>query len=154
MTQNEPWQRAPDLGQRETGTGRLDEAVAAYRDALKERTRDRVPLDWAMTQMNLGNALRTLGERETGTAHLDEAVAAYRDALKERTRDRVPLDWAMTQAILRSPWPRSIAGPMAIFRRRLPRSMALWRFSASSGATAYIEKGEAIRRSITGENPA
>jgi hypothetical protein len=36
-------------------TARLEEAVAAYRDALKERTRERVPLDWAGTQNNLGN---------------------------------------------------------------------------------------------------
>jgi hypothetical protein len=62
-----------------------------------ERTRDRVPLDWAMTQNNLGIALETLGKRESGTARLEEAVSAYRDALLERTRDRVPLDWAMTQ---------------------------------------------------------
>jgi hypothetical protein len=45
---------------------------------LKERTRERVPLDWAMTQNNLGNALQTLGERGSGTARLEEAVAAYR----------------------------------------------------------------------------
>ncbi|MGC1504000.1 MAG: tetratricopeptide repeat protein [Sulfitobacter sp.] len=85
------------LGERETGTARLEEAVTAYRDALLEYTRERVPLQWAMTQNNLGNALATLGERETGTARLDEAVTAYRDALKERTRELVPLDWAMTQ---------------------------------------------------------
>ena len=42
-----------------------------------------MPLDWAMTQNNLGNALSTLGERESGTARLEEAVAAYRAALKE-----------------------------------------------------------------------
>jgi hypothetical protein len=65
--------------------------------ALEERTRERVPLQWAMTQMNLGTALETLGERESGTARLEEAVAAYRAALEERTRERVPLDWAMTQ---------------------------------------------------------
>ena len=41
----------------------LEEAVAAYREALTEYTRERVPLQWAMTQNNLGNALRTLGER-------------------------------------------------------------------------------------------
>ena len=75
----------------------LEEAVAAYREALKEYTRERVPLQWAATQNNLGNALQTLGERENGTARLDEAVAAYREALKEYTRERVPLDWAMTQ---------------------------------------------------------
>ena len=62
---------------------RLEEAVAAYREALKERTRERVPLEWAKTQNNLGNALSTLGERESGTARLQEAVAAYREALKE-----------------------------------------------------------------------
>ena len=75
----------------------LEEAVGAYREALKEWTRDRVPLDWAMTQNNLGNALGRLGERESGTKRLEEAVGAYREALKEWTRDRVPLDWAMTQ---------------------------------------------------------
>jgi hypothetical protein len=32
--------------------------------------RHRVPLDWAMTQNNLGTALKKLGERESGTAHL------------------------------------------------------------------------------------
>ena len=85
------------LGSRESGTVRLEEAVAAYRAALEETTRERVPLQWARTQTNLGNALRTLGERESGTARLEEAVAAYRAALEETTRERVPLDWARTQ---------------------------------------------------------
>ena len=89
--------RSASLGERESGTARLEEAVAAYRAALEERTRERVPLDWATTQNNLGNALRTLGERESGTARLEEAVAAYRAALEEWTRERVPLDWATTQ---------------------------------------------------------
>jgi len=60
----------------------LREAVAAYREALKEQTRDRVPLDWARTQNNLGIALMRLGQRESGTGRLEEAVAAYREALK------------------------------------------------------------------------
>jgi len=85
------------LGERESGTARLEEAIAAFRDALKERTRERVPLHWATTQNSLGNALAALGERESGTARLEEAVAAYRAALKEWTRERVPLDWAVTQ---------------------------------------------------------
>jgi hypothetical protein len=57
----------------------------------------RVPLGWATTQNNLGNALSTLGVRESGTARLEEAVVAYRGALMELTRARVPLDWATTQ---------------------------------------------------------
>ncbi len=56
-----------------------------------------MPLDWAMTQNNLGNVLSTLGERESGTARLEQAVAAYRAALEEWTRERVPLGWATTQ---------------------------------------------------------
>jgi tetratricopeptide (TPR) repeat protein len=86
-----------NLGERESGTARLEEAVAAYRAALEEHTRERAPLDWAMTQMNLGNALARLGGRESGTARLEEAVAAYRAALGEYSRERVPLDWAVTQ---------------------------------------------------------
>jgi hypothetical protein len=35
------------LGKRESGTARLKEAVAAFRAALQEMTRDRVPLQWA-----------------------------------------------------------------------------------------------------------
>jgi hypothetical protein len=85
------------LGERESGTARLEAAVGAYREALEERTRERAPLDWATTQSNLGDALRTLGERESGTARLEEAVGVDRAALEELTRERVPLDWAETQ---------------------------------------------------------
>ena len=55
------------LGERESGTARLEEAVAAYREALKERTRERVPLQWAVTQRNLKTALRLLDERQRRT---------------------------------------------------------------------------------------
>jgi len=53
-----------NLGGRENGTAKLEEAAAAYREALKEQTRERVPLQWAGAQNNLGNALWRLGERE------------------------------------------------------------------------------------------
>ena len=62
--------------------------------------RERVPLQWAMTQTNLGNALALLGMRLGESKWLKEAVAAYGAALEERTRDRVPLDWALTQSNL------------------------------------------------------
>ena len=83
--------------EREGGTARLEEAVAAFREALKERTRERVPLQWATTQNNLGLALATLGEHENGTVRLVEAVAAYHEALKERTWERTPYYWEQTQ---------------------------------------------------------
>ena len=84
--------RVTDLGERESGTARFEEAVAAYGEALEERTRERVPLDWAGTQNNLGNALYTLGEREAekdkakGCATLKTARAHYTAALVEFRR--------------------------------------------------------------------
>jgi tetratricopeptide (TPR) repeat protein len=103
----------------------LVDAIARYRALLDRRDRERVPLQWAMTQNSLGLALSRLGEREnstgrleeavaatqnnlgltllrlgereSGTARLEEAVAAYRAALEEGTRERVPLQWAVIQ---------------------------------------------------------
>jgi hypothetical protein len=90
------------LGERESGTALLEEAVVDYRAALEERTRARVPLDWALTQNNLGLALATLGERAEDVLKLKEAreaIAAafgvfvqagqehYRTYFEERLRD-------------------------------------------------------------------
>src|ERR1700730_3128117 len=83
--------------ERQSGTAKLEDLVAAYRDALKEFIRERAPLDWAMTQSDLGNALAILGEREGRTATLEESVAVYREALKEFTRERAPFQWATIQ---------------------------------------------------------
>jgi len=113
------------LGERERGAARLEEAVSAYRAALEERTRERVPLDWATTQNNLGLALLRLGERESSTARLEEAVTAYREALQERTRERVPLDWAMTQSNL---------------------GVALWRLGERESSTARLEEAVSAYR--------
>lgn len=75
----------------------LRQSIEVWRSALQYRPRDRLPLEWAMTQSDLGATLTTLGERESNTAPLREAVAAFRAALEERTRDRAPRDWAVTQ---------------------------------------------------------
>ena len=69
------------LGEREEGTVHLTEAVTAFRDGLKEMTRDRLPFNWAQTQIIFGNVLMVLGEREEGTVHLKEAMTAYDAAL-------------------------------------------------------------------------
>jgi exonuclease VII small subunit len=105
----------------------LQESIDAYRRVLEERTRDRVPLDWAMTQNNLGIALQTLVARESGSARLEEAVAAYRAALAEWTRDRVPLDWATTQNNLGTAL--QILGARESGRARLEEAVAAYRAS-------------------------
>jgi hypothetical protein len=73
------------LGKRESGTAKLEEAVVAYREALKEYTRERVPLDWAEGFGNEGVALILLAERrgdaamaETALSQIDTAFEALR----------------------------------------------------------------------------
>ena len=63
MTQNNLGAALAALGKRKSGTERLEQAVAAFTEALKERTRERVPLGWALTQKNLDNAIQILRER-------------------------------------------------------------------------------------------
>jgi Tetratricopeptide repeat len=65
MTQNNLGNALLTLGQRETGTTKLEEAIVAYREALKEQTPERVPLQWVMIQNNLGHALLLIGQPET-----------------------------------------------------------------------------------------
>jgi hypothetical protein len=64
---------------------------------LQEGTRERVPIEWAETQNNLGTALGALDALESGTVRLEEAITAFRQALQEFTRTHLPLRWARTQ---------------------------------------------------------
>ena len=86
-----------DHGNYKGDNAALERAIAAGRLALSMTSREATPLDWALTQLNLGNALATLAQRQSDTVRLEEAVVAYRAALQERTRERAPLDWARTQ---------------------------------------------------------
>lgn len=68
------------FGEQSGKTEPLQEAVATYYAALQQYTRERVPLDWAMTQNNLGSALRNLGEREHDSNKLCDALQAHINA--------------------------------------------------------------------------
>jgi tetratricopeptide (TPR) repeat protein len=121
----------------------LKQSIATWRLVFQYRTRERVPLQWAMTQDNLGLALWALGERESGTARLQEAVAAYRAALEERTRERVPLDWATTQdnlgaALFRLGERESGTARLqeAVAAYRAARAHGAWRAGERDGASA------------------
>ena len=94
-------------------------AIARYRQLAELRPRNAFPLDWALSQLNLGTSLAVLGEREGGTEQLEEAVAAFREALREFTRARAPLDWAATQLNL---------------------GEALWRIGERESGTARLQE--------------
>ena len=70
------------LGERESGTARLEEAVAAYRASLLELTRERVPLDWAPITAYLARVRNALFDRTGDVAHLDAALTDARGALE------------------------------------------------------------------------
>ncbi len=116
-----------------------------------------MPLDWAMTQNNLGSALASLGERESGTARLEEAVAAYRAALTERTRERVPLLWAGTQQnlaiVFRVLATRSIGDArVAYLRDALAAVDGALEVYRAGNAAFYVERAERLRGRHSGRN--
>ncbi|MBK6433159.1 MAG: tetratricopeptide repeat protein, partial [Anaerolineae bacterium] len=55
----------------------LEQAIAAYRQALEVMTRQAMPVEWATVMMNLANAYsdRIRGDR---AENLEQAIAAYR----------------------------------------------------------------------------
>ena len=78
MTQNNLGTALRALGERESGTARLNEAVAAYREALKEYTRERVPLQ-------LGH------DPEQSRQCVDRGSASARAARRGSTRRSRPI---------------------------------------------------------------
>jgi tetratricopeptide (TPR) repeat protein len=77
-------------GKRASSKERLEEAVGAYREALKVYARASMPHQWAEAQYNLANALTGLAACESGTARLEEAIFAYREALTVWTEEAAP----------------------------------------------------------------
>lgn len=163
---SKPW------GGREAGTERLEQAMISYQNALLERTRDRVPLDWAMTQMNLGSAFLVMGKREKGTELLEQAVTSYQNALLERTRNRVPLAWAATQnnlgsALLNPSLGEREAGTerleqavtsyqnslLEYTRDRVPLDWAITQHNLSNVNIAYFDKTNNTTPSGLRQNP-
>jgi hypothetical protein len=90
------------LGAQQSGTQKFEEAVIAYREALKEMNRERAPLDWARVQSTLGLALCGLGERESGTENLEGAVVALHEAMKVVPPDRAPEQFSFIQKAIDS----------------------------------------------------
>ena len=58
--------RARDVGRAGERDGAAGGGGGGVWRSIEEDKRERVPLEWAATQMNLGNALKVLGERESG----------------------------------------------------------------------------------------
>lgn len=92
------------LGERTGEAATLSRAAQCFRDALAALDQQQAPLDWAMAQNNLGNALTALGESRgaEGKDALAEAVDAYKASLSVYGRDSMTWDWATTRNNLAS----------------------------------------------------
>ncbi len=74
----------------------LQRAIACYEEALRFRTAEAAPMDYARTQYNLGGAylLAMTGDPE---ANLRRAIACYEEALRFRTAEADPHAYADAQ---------------------------------------------------------
>ena len=72
-------------------------AVSAYEEALRVYTLEDFPMDYGMTQNNLGAAYGTLAEVEEKGENCGRAIGAYEEALRVYTLEDFPMDYGMTQ---------------------------------------------------------
>ena len=77
-------------------------AIQACHQALKVRTLELFPMDYATTQNNLGAAYGTLANVEDKAENCRKAIEACEEALLIRTLERYPMDYAETQSTLGS----------------------------------------------------
>jgi tetratricopeptide (TPR) repeat protein len=68
----------------------IELAIACYKEALKVRTFEKFPLQYASTQNNLGTAYWMLAELRNKEADLGMAIGCYRAALKIYAKERLP----------------------------------------------------------------
>jgi tetratricopeptide (TPR) repeat protein len=69
------------LGNNNSESSDLNEAIAAYGDCLKVYKSDQEPVLWAEAKFGIGTALASLGEQGSGLKYLQQAVQMYREAL-------------------------------------------------------------------------
>ena len=69
----------------------MAKAINAYEESLRIRTVESYPIDYAMTQNNLGTAYCTLSEVRDKEKNLAKAINAYGESLKIYTVESYPL---------------------------------------------------------------
>lgn len=85
------------IGEHERGTARLEEAEAAFREAIKQSPRESDPVLWAGRENNIASALVDIGKHKNDSALIEQGAAGFREILKIYTQKSQPDDWAMAQ---------------------------------------------------------
>ena len=65
---------------------------------MKIRTLEKYPVDYAMTQNNLGNAYWGLSGVRNKEDNLTKSIHAYEEALKIRTLEKYPANYRMLKS--------------------------------------------------------
>ncbi len=84
------------IGQRRKGTRYLEDAIDAFREALRLFNPELTPMQWANAQNGLGNALGWLGQRSADDALLKQSIEAFEQVLARQSEQLCPHDWATT----------------------------------------------------------
>jgi CHAT domain-containing protein/glutaminase len=87
----------------------LEDAIAAYQQALTVFTQTTMPIDWATTLVNLAIAYRNR-IRGDWAQNLEDAIAAYQQALTVFTPTNMPALWANTMNNLANAYADRIRG--------------------------------------------
>ena len=79
----------------------LELSIAAYKQAINIRSKNKMPVEWAETMNNLAMAYRDriLGNR---SENLEQAITACHQVLTIRTESDMPIEWAQTTSNLAS----------------------------------------------------
>lgn len=83
------------LGERDRSTSYLEEAISVLTEALKNTSRDRAPIYWGLTQMNLGIVFMRLGDRDSNAETLEKAISHFESALTSLDND--PELWSLVK---------------------------------------------------------
>ncbi|MBD3191208.1 MAG: tetratricopeptide repeat protein, partial [Candidatus Heimdallarchaeota archaeon] len=95
-TQNNLGLAYRNLGEVEDKAKNCQKAIEAFQEALKVRTLEELPQDYAMTQNNLGAAYGTLSDVESRSENCQKAIKAYQQALIVFKEMNLFLDYANT----------------------------------------------------------
>jgi tetratricopeptide (TPR) repeat protein len=74
----------------------VETAIALLNEALKVRTREAVPQEWAETIFALANAYRDRAEGDP-VENIEHCITLHLETLSVRRRETLPLEWASTQ---------------------------------------------------------
>jgi len=72
-------------------SGEFEEAIEEYESILEIISPKNLPLEYAITQNNLGNAYRDLAGVRDKETNLEKAITAYQEVLKIYTEEKYPI---------------------------------------------------------------